>query len=557
MVKEIRKFWTQIKSKQTVMGAMIVSLIIAISAFSFASVVPETVEAGDGYETEWDPQAHTDFGYYKTITISSSYINADLVNFPVLVHDSTGNLLGKVLSNGSDIAFYDSTNSTQYNHEIEYYNSTSGELWAWVNLTAVSDSSNTVFYIYYGDSDGGHTVGHNPTYTWDNNYTGVYHMNETTGSTCYDSGRHASHGTYRNSLPSPRETPDSIGYGQYFNFTTSDNVSLPSSAFIPKEGAVMAWYNASWVQDEKQRIFHQRNDTDQDYFQLLTGADEDYEFVVSRSNTPIIDIEAGARQTGMRLYYGSCDVTDDAFLLVNGTLIGTDVDYTLTNTYWGEGSFIGTDNKYRQGAEGIIDEVRLSNAVRNMSWALATYNSTNETIGFMTLGDQVEPASEGASSFSIKGLQDSKITWSGTAADTVWCNLSGDYYETLEINLSVNSTDNVTELRVWFGNLNDTNEWVNASNISVVFSSDNTSWSGGDSSINTTAFTDGGSNVSVNSTQWTDANGMYGTSPFTHGGITDVNLSIYCRFKLAIPSDATTQTFYNSTWWRIYIGHYV
>jgi len=178
--------------------------------------------------------------------------------------------------------------------------------------------------------------------------------------------------------------------------------------------------------------------------------------------------------------------------------------------------------------------------------------------GFMISGDIVEAehSTQGdtSSTYTLKGLPNEKITWAGTGGTTVWCNTSGDYNEYMEINLSVNASDNVTEIRIFLDDLNDTSDWINASNISVQFSSNNITW--GNATGNWTAFTDGGSNVTCNSSQWTEANGFYGPNPFTYGGITDTNRSVYCIFKLTIPSDAITDTFWSSASdsYKIYIG---
>ena len=118
-----RNFLKQMKSKQPVMGTLVITLMLLATVTIFIGIVPEKAKA-----------ASTDYAYYKAITVESDYIDATLANFPILVHDNTGDLLGNVLTNGSDIAFYAVDNSTQYNHEIELYNSTTGELWAWVNV---------------------------------------------------------------------------------------------------------------------------------------------------------------------------------------------------------------------------------------------------------------------------------------------------------------------------------------------------------------------------------------------------------------------------------------
>jgi len=550
MVKEIRKFWTQIKSKQTVMGAMIIGLMIAISAFSFATLVPETVEAGDDFETEYETQASTDFAYYKQITIESDYINTDLAEFPILVHDDTGDLAGKVLANGSDIAFYANGNATQYNHEIENYTTGTGELWAWVNITSLSSSTDTILFMYYGDSDGGLPVGHNPTHVWDVNYTGVYHMNESTGTTCYDSTANENHGTYKNSLPNL--VTGVIANAQDFDSAQKDNVSLPIEGFSPFcVASVELWYNAD-ANDVHQFLFVARNDTVADYYYVKASSDTGYEFVVGDSGNPIIDIEPNGRHTYWESWGTTAGPTDDAIEFINGSVVGTDTGpYTLETINLTRIQIGGAWVPYP--ANGVIDEVRISNMRRNDSWLYASFNSTNLSSGFVTLGTE-QTQSGAQSSFSIKGLINNRITWAGTAGTTVYCNSTGDYNEWLEINMSINSSDNVTEIRVFMDDLNVSTgltEWVNASNITMYVSN----------STNSTyhsfgTFSDGGSNISINQTTWTTYIGAY--NPFNGSGLTDTNTSLYLIFKVSIPSSATTNIFYTltATANKIYLGHY-
>jgi len=133
-------------------------------------------------------------------------------------------------------------------------------------------------------------------------------------------------------------------------------------------------------------------------------------------------------------------------------------------------------------------------------------------------------------------------SWSGYNGSSVWSNatIPGG---TLEINMSVNTTDNVTDIRIWTDDL-DTN--IKASNIKLYVSSDNLSFG----LIGT--YTDGGSNLTVNSTNWNA--GTMGSNPFTYGGITNVVKSIYCRFLLTIPEAASAGS-YGQNDWAVHVGN--
>ena len=153
---------------------------------------------------------------------------------------------------------------------------------------------------------------------------------------------------------------------------------------------------------------------------------------------------------------------------------------------------------------------------------------------------------------TLKGLTSNRITWAGEVDDTVWCNSSGTGNEWMEINCTINATYDITELRVWVGDLNNTGStaYINASNITLYASSDNSSYGvpthnpGNGNGV----FTDGGCNITLNTTTWNA--GTMGSDPFSISS----NSSIYVIFKLSIPSGQSVDTYdsISSTAWTVY-----
>ena len=86
-------------------------------------------------------------------------------------------------ANGYDIGFYaDSVGNTKLKWEVERYDGTTGNLIAWVKIPSVSSSSDTVFYLMYGDSSI-NTDQSDPPNTWDSNFKGVWHMADSAANT--------------------------------------------------------------------------------------------------------------------------------------------------------------------------------------------------------------------------------------------------------------------------------------------------------------------------------------------------------------------------------------
>jgi hypothetical protein len=125
--------------------------------------------------------------YRKWIEIDYNQVPSDLEDFPVLVYNSSDNdLKAHARSDGNDIAFVKDDNA-QLNHEIEVWNSSNGNIVAWVNVTQVNSSSPpTGFWMYYGNNSASNQE--NVVGTWNTSrYIHVWHMNGTTDGTIYDS----------------------------------------------------------------------------------------------------------------------------------------------------------------------------------------------------------------------------------------------------------------------------------------------------------------------------------------------------------------------------------
>ena len=554
MKKKKEGFLRQVKSKQPILGTLVITLMLLATAIFFVGFVPEKVKA-----------ASTDYAYYKAITIESDYISAALTNFPILVHDSTGGLSGNVLANGSDIAFYAVGNSTQYNHEIEYYDSATGELWAWVNVTSIASGTDTLFYMYYDDSDGIYPVGHNPTSVWDSNYAGIYHFN---GTTIEDSTSNNKDLTNHGAV----SQTDGIAGGCY-NFTSGDSdyadVAAITDISALTQITIEAWVRATAIGGSALNAGIMIGE-----YNTAVNADTDLIwFLVRRADGKLQSCFATPYQLDVYLINHSTQIFFNHIWTYAAMTVDENVGAVGTLWDYTNGEFVGVGDTSVGGAtdfsnivvdvmnvgrdhrsttdyyfDGSFDEVRISKVLRSDSWLNTSYHSQNETIGFLTLGIQ---ESADVSSYQIIGLSNGIITWGSVSDTTVYCNSSGDANEWLEVNMSINATDNVTEIRVFVGDLNDTTAYINASNITlyVTNASNTTYYSFG-------TFLDGGSNITINQSTWnTYAYAL--SNPFNVTGLRNTNTSIFLIFKLAIPASLQTDVFWStsSTVWKIYIGY--
>ena len=200
-------------------------------------VIPVLVDdafAADWYSTSWE--------YRKKIEISlNSEISSDLSNFPVLVSVTDSDFIKASESDGTDIIFTSSDGTTRLAHEIERYDSSTGEVIAWVKIPTLSASDVTDIYIYYKGLDETDTY----NTVWDDNYRMILHMNQSaTGSKSEglfsdvtDNGNDATAGGDGRQIPynsnrEPIRNEGQIGYGQKFRGPTTTGSGQGSGEFL-------------------------------------------------------------------------------------------------------------------------------------------------------------------------------------------------------------------------------------------------------------------------------------------------------------------------------------
>jgi len=553
---KIKKIYKDIKSKQYIYGAVIITLMMLTTVFSVN--VTETIVSADEElvfkPLDFDPQATKDqFTYYKEITLESDYVPSTLYAFPVCINISSDtDLRDETQNDGGDIAFFDASDN-QLAHEIELFDSGTGQLVAWVNVTELNGTADTTIYMYYGNA----TIANqqNPAGTWNGSrYIAVWHMNGSSNAVTYDSL-----GTYHSQAPHNgtsvtghigKATKFSSASQQYKKFGDMTEPCDDSNTDVTFEffGNTTNWnsiFMAKYTITAQRRYYIRIAENCMRSY--LCDGNENYYFwttddTVHSNNTWAYMAYAFEADALYITHYYNGDLSADQTI--------TEVDKEAV-TVFSDGTandVLGGIDKISFYCDMFCDEFRISRVNASADWLKTTNNSLFYAHDgeFFTLG----PQQPDVTLASIKGLPHNRVSWSGTTGASVYCNDTGDDNEYLEINMTINATDNVTEIRVFMDDLNDTDAWINASNITMYVSSDNSSYG------TLGAFSDGGSNISINTSTWNA--GTMGTNPFTGAGLTDKNASIWCIFLLTIPSGLDTDVFWTSASnsCKIYIGYY-
>ncbi|MCK5260779.1 MAG: DUF2341 domain-containing protein [Thermoplasmatales archaeon] len=365
---------------------------------------------------------NSNWGYRKLITVNSSQVNSDLVNFPILVSNTDGDLANKAQNDGDDIAFVlYSDNSTQLNHEIELFNGTTGEIVAWVNVTSLNSSVDTKIWMYYNNSVC--SSQENVSGTWDSNYVSVWHFhgNSLNDSTSYGYDGINSGTSYNASCK--------IAGGRQYN--GDHRVDINNFATISTALTAETWiYRSTSDIQPLFRLFTEGlNWNDNDWCLYWRTGPQNMRFVINSN-----DYSTGGSFdfSGTWVHTAITYDAGDAYLYNNGAL---EVDWsgqygaTINNVY--DTLTIGNQNGGGRDWNGSLDEARISNIKRSTDWINTSYNTMNSPDTFLSFGSEQNVTDTSVDKISPYMITYSPLIITATAASglnnvTLWYRYSTD-----------------------------------------------------------------------------------------------------------------------------------
>jgi hypothetical protein len=367
-----------------------ITILIVLTLLIYSSVI----HAQGWYDRDWD--------YRKAITINASQVDANLTNFPVLITITDTDLELEAKPDGTDILFTGDNGTAKLDHEIEAY--AAGVLVAWVEVPTISSSTNTIIYLYYGNSAA--SSQENPTGVWNGNYVMVHHLKETSGNH-NDSTLNSNDGTMV-VVTDQAATGNIVGADEFDG--TDDYIRVPDAGslqFGVGSFTAEAWIYPHSVPDSGgARIVNTRGTG-------TGGSVAGWQLKIknSGSNWYFSDASIDDAVPPYEPYDGTItypynqwyhvvmvyDAVNDELLFYvdsapDGTLSLTR-DFgsipnalpTVIGASLAAGGVEGTNNQF---FDGIIDEVRLSNEVRSAEWISASYRNQNNPGGFYSVGDE-------------------------------------------------------------------------------------------------------------------------------------------------------------------------
>ena len=347
------------------------------------------VMAAEGWYTGW--------GFRQRITIDSSYVAADLADYPVLITEATagGSLFANALANGDDILFTSSNGVSRLSHEIEDYDAVGGKLAAWVRLPFLSGSADTDIYIYYGNASA--SCQEDVADVWTNGYVAVWHLGEGSGtnldSTVLGNGA-VPGGAVDMTVTGKVDGADSFGETSGFLNTGIGNTGL---GIDTNSFTVSAWYRTTAL-NNRYIVSCESNGGASAYrgFALFTTTPLLYAWFGDGNQTRVSIVASDPKGDWHHAAFVWNKEGATGLLYRDGALVnsaacdGHNVQYTGTIKIGAAGA--GTT--YNFG--GTIDEVRIARGAKNADWIATDYNNQVNPALFATASAEEAYAAAGA-----------------------------------------------------------------------------------------------------------------------------------------------------------------
>jgi len=340
-------------------------------------------EPFDPFEEGWQ--------YRKKITINHTLVAGQLSNFPILINNNDQDLIYNTQNDGDDIIFMENTGvSRRLFHEIENFDSSTGNLLSWVNILNLLSDEDTNFYMYYGNPNCNNQE--HVEDTWINNFVVVCHMDDCTSSSIGDSTIFNNDGI-KSSNPTI-EVNGKIGKAQDFERDNNQYIVIIDDDSLDLNGHYTHehWINLESLTDHGYILYKggHYGSTVIDYSSCYhinkqyacqswdkSHNPKCYSGKGSMSNTDYWYYTATTSNKGQNAGY-------KAFL--NGFLVDSDNENTKTisnNFDLQIGRRVGDSQCF---TDGMIDEIRISKVPRTQEWILTSFNTMNSPSSFLYFG---------------------------------------------------------------------------------------------------------------------------------------------------------------------------
>jgi hypothetical protein len=335
------------------------------------------------------------FAFSRSLTIDHTKCgSSDSTNFPVLFAGTYSYLAtvangGNVQnSSGYDIAFSsDSAGLTPLSWEIDSYNAATGAVAFWVKIPTVSHTTDTVFYLWYGDATIS-TLQSTASGVWDSNYAAVTHFRDSSGLTANDSTSNANNGVVTGVTVA---SSAKIGTASDHSGSSANFIRIPTSSSLNVVGAITM---EAWVYPTASGTYQAVIDRDTPG----SSSVRDYSFYLAATAVGDLYVAMGGQNHGpftpltpqwalntwsqvVVTHNGSTGLA----VYVNGQPVYTNNTMSFPTTA-SHDVYYGSELGNSFPLTGRLDECRISKTTRSADWVLTQYNSQNSPATFYTVG---------------------------------------------------------------------------------------------------------------------------------------------------------------------------
>ena len=340
---------------------------------------------------------YKDWSYKKKITLNSTMIEDSFTDFPVLVHIPNDSDLATFAQNdGDDILFIADDLLTKLPHEFEFYNSTDGELIAWVK-TDLSDTPDTEIYLVFGN--GAASSQEEAEDTWNSNYRAVYHFSDLLDSTSNNNDLTNSGALLSSGGGKIHDAYQFDGISDYMVITDDPSLDLGT------QGSFQSWFN------------HPTTGLTNNEFILHIDDVSDKHYLGARGSSKAMAVGMKDNVGGNigPYLFGSTAINDGNWHHAGGTYDGTTISLYVDTVV--EGSAVdagqtianivddGWIGRHPIGGvthwEGKLDELRIMSIGLSQDWIDTEYNMVEDNSSFLSVGALEDMLDEDSITFSL------------------------------------------------------------------------------------------------------------------------------------------------------------
>jgi hypothetical protein len=349
----------------------------------------------------WAGTCGNGYTYSKKITIDHLLVPSTQTNFPFLLcfngacTESTNLTDLKTVANGgkiqntannaisvsgpADLVFCDAASAgTAIKYETALYTATTGAMEAYVQIASLSSSSDTILYMFYGNS-GVSTTQQDLSLWTDVSYAAVYHFPDGSTLGLKDSTSNANNGTNHSATATTGKIDGGINISSQYATAASSATFKPTAAIT-----IDAWtltnscptvaviagvgYRNTGVWSEPFWAWGFRNFQCRPVITIAVGGTrKDSGFTGTQTVTGAWYYQAGVYDGSNLKTYLNGDIQ-------NNPAQSGSIDY---NSGGSDALAIGTDSAASQGEywDGKLDEVRISTIARSTDWLKLSYNN--------------------------------------------------------------------------------------------------------------------------------------------------------------------------------------